>query len=131
MVLVLGALSVLGACTSTEPAGAVDVEQAVRIATDAANASGATPAGAAGGDGRGAGGVVLGSMQQGVPYDAFAACTGGGRIGLDVAGSAYELDCDEQAHRVGEVRAERGELEVTLTQENDVASAWGVAFTQR
>ena len=59
---------------------------------------------------------------QSVSFTAYAACTGGGSVGLDVAGSAHE---------VGEVVAERGEVTVQVTEPNEgTSSAWGVALAQ-
>lgn len=126
--LVLLTVSTLGACSSNQPAPA-ETTKAWDVAFQAAEAAGAAPLIASGAEAWQSSPITLGPFTAGTTYGAFAACTGGGSLGLDLAGTAVTVDCDGQGHRVGELVPSTGDATFTVTDPNDGPSQWGVAVT--
>ena len=73
--------------------------------------------------------ITVGPLTAGTTYGAFAACTGDGSLGLDLAGTAVTVDCDGQGHHVGELIPTTGEATFKVTDPSDGPSQWGVAVT--
>ena len=132
MLLALGAV---GGCSGGDDVDAVavasSVDEAMRLASDALTAAGATPLGSAvGGDGR-TESTVSATLPQGVTIGVFAVCTGGGTVGLDLAGTALDLDCDGQGRRLDDLALPSDEQAVfQVTEPTDEPSAWALAFAQ-
>lgn len=124
-------VSALGACTSTQaaPTDATPTTAARDIAFQAAAADGAGPLLASGADGWNGSDITVGPVTAGTTYGAYAACTGGGSLGLDLSGTATTVDCDGQGHRVGEVTPTQNTAIFFVTAPHDGPSQWGVAIT--
>ena len=100
------------------------------LATAALTASGATSLGAVGGDGSQES-TASTTLPWGGTVGVFAACTGGGAVGMDLAGTAQTLDCDGQAHELEDLVLPDDELPAfRVTQPSDEPSSWGLAFAQ-
>jgi len=101
------------------------------IASSALTGAGATALGAAvGGDGQTEQSAST-TLPGGDTVGVFAACTGGGSVGLDLVGTAVVLDCDGQGHQLADlVLPDRAVSSFQVTQPNDVPSAWGLAFAR-
>lgn len=130
--LILLTLSALGACSSPKPTIPTDVTPATNasdVAFQAAEAAGADPLVASGAEAWQGSPITVGPLTAGTTYGAFAACTGGGTLGLDLAGTAVTLDCDGQGHRVGELVPATGDATFKVTDPSDGPSQWGVAIT--
>ena len=126
--LVLLTVSALSACSRDEPAPA-ETAKAWDVAFTAAETAGAAPLVASGAEAWQSSDVTVGPLTAGTTYGAFAACTGGGSLGLDLAGTAVTLDCDGQGHRVGDLVPTTGEATFKVTDPHDGPSQWGVAVT--
>jgi len=126
--LVLLTVGTLGACSSDKPAPA-ETTKAWDVAFHAAEAAGAAPLMASGAEAWQSSPITVGPLAVGTTYGAFAACTGGGSLGLDVAGTAVTVNCDGQGHRVGELIPTTTEATFQVTDPNDGPSQWGVAVT--
>jgi len=101
------------------------------IASTTLTATGATPLGAAvGGDGQSESSVST-TLPAGGTVGVFAACTGGGSIGLDLAGTAQTLDCDGRGHQIDDLVLPNDGVPVfRVAEPSDGSSAWGVAFAR-
>jgi len=100
------------------------------IATAALTAAGATELGAVGGDGQQES-TASTTLPWGGTVGIFAACTGGGSVGVDLAGTARTLDCDGQGHQLDDLVLPDDELPVfRVTQPSEEPSTWGVAFAE-
>ena len=126
--LLLSSATACSGETDEPPPGATPA--AMDIATAALTASGATSLGAVGGDAAQES-TASTTLPWGGTVGVFAACTGGGDVSLDLAGTAQTLDCDGQAHRLDDLVLPDDELpSFRVTEPNDEPSTWGVAFAQ-
>ena len=123
--LTVGALS---ACSSDKPAPA-EPTKAWDVAFQAAETAGAAPLMASGAEAWQSSPIAVGPLTAGTTYGAFAACTGDGSLGLDLAGTAVTVNCDGQGHRVGELIPSTGDATFKVTDPSDGPSQWGVAVT--
>jgi len=129
--LALLSVSALAACSSPErpPTDATPTVSAQDVAFQAAEADGAGPLVASGADGWNGAGITVGPVTAGTTYGAYAACTGGERLGLDLSGTAATVDCDGQGHRVGELTPTQNSVTLSVIDPHDTLSQWGVAIT--
>ncbi|MBB2903640.1 hypothetical protein FHR75_004483 [Kineococcus radiotolerans] len=100
--LALLTVSTLNACSSDESAPA-ETTKAWDVAFAAAETAGAAPFMASGAEAWQSSPITVGPLTTDTTYGAFAACTGDGSLGLDLAGTAVTVNCDGQGHRVGEL----------------------------
>jgi hypothetical protein len=126
--LIVLTVSALSACSSDRPAPA-ETTKAWDVAFQAAETAGAAPLIASGAEAWQASPITLAPLTPNTTYGAFAACTGDGSLGLDLAGTAVTVDCDGQGHRVGDFIPATGEATFKVTEPNDGPSQWGVAIT--
>lgn len=95
----------------------------------AATAAGEAPnAGGAGGGGE-ASALSLGGFTRGATHGAYTACTGGGTIAMNLAGTDVVLDCDGQAHRVESLVLDDDTATLSVTRPSDGPSEWAVLIT--
>ena len=100
------------------------------VATAALTGTGATSLGAVGGSGQSDQTASV-TLPQGSTVGVFAACTGGGDLDLDLAGTVQPLDCDGRAHQLDDLTLPGHELPVFgISRPSEVPSAWGVAFAR-
>jgi hypothetical protein len=129
------ALLALASCSSgTDDAVSPSPDALTRIsdiAYDAATAAGDGPQGGGGGSGGDASTVRLGGFTGGATYGAYTVCTGGGSIGMNLAGTDVLLDCDGQAHRIQALVLEYDTATFTVTRPSDDPSEWAVVLTSK
>ena len=130
----LAAVGALSACSGGDDADAAvraSVDEAVQLAGNALTEAGATPLGAGvGGDGQ-TESTASTTLTQGDTIGVFAVCTGGDSLGLDLAGTAQQLDCDGRARQLDDLVLPEDEQAVfQVTDPTDGPSAWALAFAQ-
>lgn len=128
------ALIALASCSSggddAPDASADAVARISDLTYDAATAAGEAPLGGGAGTGVEASTVSLGGFTGGGTYGAYTACTGGGTLGMDLAGTDVVLDCDGQAHRIEALVLEHDTATLRVTRAGDGPSEWSVLITR-
>lgn len=99
------------------------------LAVKAAENAGTRSLSVVGGDAHQLSRSDFGTFTGGATYGAFAACTGGGDVEMELAGEAYVLDCDGTGHRVASVVLPSDTVTFRVTRPNDVPSVWGASLT--
>ncbi|MQA32069.1 hypothetical protein [Modestobacter roseus] len=130
-VVVLGALGALTGCAGGDGSGprAADGVEASEIARQAAESAGVDSAAAVGGDAQTMSDVSLDSVTTGATHSAFAACTGGGSMDLDLLGEVVTVDCDGEGHRFDGLGLTDDVPTFRVVRPNDAPGTWGVALT--